>query len=101
MANVTQFYVALRAKREALTAQYPKGYCRVMSLENLEHNTTTGNLCEVSVATAAELFVKGTHRLATAEECKAFDEAQEERRLEIVKANKEAAERRVAAVLGA
>lgn len=75
-----QYYSDLRAKTNALAAQYPDGCLLVVSVANLLRGTTPGNICEVTVDNAARLILEGTHREATAEEIRAYEEGQEFRR---------------------
>jgi hypothetical protein len=71
------YYYSIELKRSELYERFPTGHCRVMSLDNLEHNTTAGNVCEAPIELAAKLITETTHRLCTSEESKAFDAAQE------------------------
>lgn len=75
-----QYYSDLRAKTNALAAQHADGCLLVVSVANRLRGTTPGNICEVTVDNAARLILDGTHREATAEEIRAYQEAQEFKR---------------------
>ena len=36
------YYAAIREKREALIGQFPQGFCLVVSVYNLDKNSTAG-----------------------------------------------------------
>ena len=79
--NTQQYYAAIREKQEALTKQFPKGYCLVVSVLNREKNSTAGTFCEVLVPEAARLITDGTHRTVTDEESSAYYGAQDLQRV--------------------
>lgn len=67
---------AVRTQRTALQAQYPEGFVLVMSIENLSKASAAGNMCEVTTASAAQLLVNATHRLASEVEASEFRRSQ-------------------------
>jgi hypothetical protein len=80
MANVQQYYLSMKAKREELAGQFLKGDCLVTSVANLDHGSTAGNVAEVPVPLAARLLIEGTHRLSSKEEQTAFKDVQAKQR---------------------
>lgn len=78
--NSQQYYSDLHAKTNALAVTHADGCLLVVSVANLLRGTTPGNICEVTVDNAARLLLDGTHREATAEEIRAYQEAQEFKR---------------------
>ncbi len=74
------YYADLRALGDALNARYPDGYLLVVSIANRLRGTTPGNTCEVTTENAARLILDGTHREATSEEIRVYQEAQEFKR---------------------
>ena len=78
--QLQNYYADMRAKRAELSAQFPSGYCYVMSLANRDRNSTAGNIAEVCVDTAARTIIEGTHRLTTADELTEHLEVQDANR---------------------
>ena len=81
MSQAKRFYDLVREQRMKL-ADTGKEYFFVTSQEAPQQNVTSGAVFEVSRDIAAELLVKGTHRLSTEEEVAASHKADEERRAE-------------------
>lgn len=98
--DIQKYYQQVRLTREELTKQIPSGFCLVMSVANLEKNSTAGNLCEVTVADAARLLTDGTHRLATPEEVDGHRSAQDKERARISAEAVDNARKQFSAVLG-
>jgi hypothetical protein len=67
MSKFSQYYSEIRAKAQELAGQFADGDCLVIC---------KGCVSEVPVRLAAQLFVEGTHALATEAEAQTFREAQ-------------------------
>jgi len=101
MISPTQYFAAIADKRRELDGIYSSGFCGIVSLLNLDKNTTAGSISEVSTALAAKSIVNSTHRLQTAEEIKAYEDSQSSRRKQILADDRQALRRRINATLGA
>lgn len=79
--NNEKYFGILRERRIAVQQAHPEGCCLVVSVENLERNSTAGHICEVPNEQAAQLLTEGTHRLAAKEETAQFRKEHETARL--------------------
>lgn len=74
--NINEKALKVRAKRTELDAQYPEGYCVLVSVQSDTYNTKGGVPMEMPNDNAARHLVEGTHKLATDAELDAFRAAQ-------------------------
>jgi hypothetical protein len=101
--DTLKYIATLKANKVTLAEQYPQGCCLVVSVDNLEHNSVAGHICEVPTGQAARLLTESTHRLATKEETAAFRKEHDAKRNETLntQAALEASRRQIAALLQA
>ena len=78
--NSTNYFAAIRQQRTVLDSQFSDGACLVTSVKLPGRQCTAGTVCEVSLDIAARLLVEGTHALASPDDIRAFQQAQEFRR---------------------
>lgn len=74
--NNAIYYATIRAKGDELTKQNPSGFCLIVSVHNLQKNSTAGNIAEVSNYNAARFITEGTHRVATDTEVQTYQQQQ-------------------------
>jgi hypothetical protein len=73
--TIQEYWRAIRAQRDELGKQFPQGYCYVVSIPRSQ--TTRGGLViQVDLDNAARCLAEGSHRLPTASEITAHEEAQ-------------------------
>lgn len=94
------YYAKIRETREELAKQNPQGFCLVISVANLEKNSTAGTPCEVSLYDAARLMTDGTHRVANEKEADAYRNRQEAERVRIAQENLERARVQFSNIMG-
>jgi len=76
MNNIQEYWAQVRRKQAELKAQFQAGCCKLISVDNLQRNSTAGNIVEVNLQQAAEHLLAGTHRLLTASELEAYQREQ-------------------------
>jgi hypothetical protein len=74
--NAQEYWATVRKKEAELKVQFPEGYCKVISVDNLQRNSTAGNIVEVNLRQAAEHLLAGTHRLLTGAEAESYQREQ-------------------------
>ena len=80
--------------------RFPSGFCYIVSVTNLDRNTTGGSTAQVSVALAAKSLVEGTHNLLDDDEIRAFEAAELDRRKLIAQADGQRIRRQMRNLLG-
>jgi hypothetical protein len=98
--NNESYYSDLRAKTNALAAQYPDGCLLVVSVSNRLKGSTGGTIAEVDTANGARIILDGTHREANPEEARLYREAQELARARTSSDPLEAARRQFGLLVG-
>jgi hypothetical protein len=99
--NAQEYYSRRKKIHAELKEKHGEhGSVLLVSVENLDKNSTAGNLCEVSVENAARCVVEGTHRLGTDEEYAAFRAQQQAAREAVAKETVERARNNFNALLG-
>ena len=100
MLSPQKYFAQISEERSSLDKQFPNGFCYILSVLNMNKNTTPGSVCQVSTALAAKSIINSTHRLLTVEEVDAFEIAEEARAKLIVKDDGISIKRRVRSLLG-
>jgi hypothetical protein len=54
MLSPKEYFGRIAEQRRKLEVQFPNGYCYIVSLANMDKNTTAGSRCEVSTTLAAK-----------------------------------------------
>lgn len=74
--NAQEYWASVRQKAAELESQFPQGFCKLISVDNLQRNSTAGNIVEVNLRQAAEHLLAGTHRLLTGAEAESYQREQ-------------------------
>jgi hypothetical protein len=99
--NAQEYYARRKKIHAELKEKHGEhGSVLLVSVENLDKNSTAGNLCEVSVENAARCIVEGTHRLGTDEEYATFRAQQQSVRESLAKDAADRARQSFNAILG-
>ena len=93
MADAKAYYARIAEERAKLLPSFKDGgFPLLVSVQNIDKNVTGGVCTEVTVDLAAKALVDGTHRLATADEAKAYKDLQESQRMKSMAKTAEAAQ---------
>jgi len=93
--NSQVYFASIAEKKRELDSQFPEGFCLIVSVNNIDKNTTAGSRTEVSTHGAAKGIVDGTQRLMTADESKVWDVATQAQRVKIMADERRAIDLRV------